>query len=63
MKEITQVIDARSNARDALMNAMTLPSTHPLWDVYVEQLKVYAVMTDQTDKQAHSELCKAGHNA
>lgn len=62
LTEPTQVIDARSAARDALMNAMLLPSTHPLWDVYVAALHTYAQMTDKTDKQAHTELC-GGLNA
>jgi len=62
LEQTPQVTDARNVARDALMNAMTLPSTHPLWDVYVEAITAYAELTDQTDKQAHTELC-GGLNA
>jgi hypothetical protein len=57
-----QVTDARNIARDALLNAMTLPSTHPLWDVYLPAITAYAELTDQTPQQAHKELC-GGLNA
>jgi hypothetical protein len=62
LEQTPQVLEARTAARDALMNAMTLPSTHPIWDVYVAAITAYAEITDQTPQQAHTELC-GGLNA
>lgn len=63
MQEIQQVKDARNEARNVLLDAMALPSSHPLWDTYVAKLKVYAALADLTDKQAHTELCGGLNNA